>query len=199
MKRLSSVLALLCAALILTSCHHRLPSGGWVTLFDGTEATLNNWDRLGGANWRIEDRAVVADKSSTKGASFLVSKNSYRDFELRVEFWVNDAANSGIFMRCKDPKAITDRTCYEANIFDQRPDPSYGTGAIVHRAVVNPMPKAGGRWNVYEITAQGPEVTVALNGAVTVHMRDSELPSGPIALQYGSGVVKFRRVEIRPL
>ena len=199
MKRPLSVAALLFAALILTSCHHRLPSGGWVTLFDGTEATLGNWDRLGGANWRIEDRAVVADKSSTKGASFLVSKNSYKDFELRVEFWVNDAANSGIFMRCKDPKAITDRTCYEANIFDQRPDPSYGTGAIVHRAVVNPMPKAGGRWNVYEISALGPEVTVTLNGAVTVHMRDSELPSGPIALQYGTGVVKFRRVEIRPL
>jgi hypothetical protein len=38
-----------------------------------------------------------------------------------------------------------------------------------------------------------------LNGAVTVHMRDSELPSGPIALQYGSGVVKFRKVQIKTL
>ena len=200
MKSLSSITAgLLVIAFSVTGCGHFLPQQGWVTLFDGTSAGLANWDRLGGANWRLEDGAVVADKSSTKGASFLVSKNAYKDFELRVEFWSSNDANSGIFMRCKDPKAITDRTCYEANIYDTRPDPSYGTGAIVHRAVVNPMPKAGGKWNVYEITAIGPEVTVALNGAVTVHMRDSELPSGPIALQYGSGVVKFRKVQIKAL
>ena len=49
------------------------------------------------------------------------------------------------------------------------------------------------------ITAMGPDVTVALNGAVTVHMRDSELASGPIALQYGAGVVKFRKVLIKAL
>ena len=33
---------------------------------------------------------------------------------------------------------MTDRTCYEANIFDQRPDPSFGTGAIVHLAIAAP-------------------------------------------------------------
>ena len=197
MKRLS--VGLIVLAFTVAGCGHYLPQQGWIELFDGTNATLGNWDRLGGANWRIEDGAVVADKSSSKGASFLVSKNSYKDFEVRIEFWSSDDANSGIFMRCKDPKAITDRTCYEANIFDRRPDPSYGTGAIVHRAVVNPMPKAGGKWNVYEITAIGPDVTVALNGAVTVHMRDSELPSGPIALQYGAGVVKFRKVLIKQM
>ena len=47
--------------------------------------------------------------------------------------------------------------------------------------------------------AIGPDVTVALNGAVTVQMPDSELPSGPIALQYAAGVVKFRKVQIKPL
>jgi hypothetical protein len=41
------------------------------------------------------------------------------------------------------------------NIYDQRPDPSYGTGAIVNFAKVEPMPKAGGKWNTYEITAKG--------------------------------------------
>jgi hypothetical protein len=38
----------------------------------------------------------------------------------------------------------TDRSCYEVNIFDQRKDPTYGTGGIVHFVEVNPMPKAGG-------------------------------------------------------
>ena len=40
-----------------------------------------------------------------------------------VEFWASDDANSGIFIRCQNPKQITDRSCYEVNIFDQRPGP----------------------------------------------------------------------------
>ena len=197
MKRLLAlVAALVVVAFTVSGCAHGLRSG-WVTLFDGRN--LDNWTQVGSANWRLVDGVVQADKSTAKGSGFLVSKESYRDFDLRVEFWVDDAANSGIYMRCADRNKITDRSCYEANIFDNRPDPSYGTGAIVHRAVVKPMPKAGGKWNVYEITAVGPDVTVKLNGVVTVHMRDSELKSGPIALQYGTGVVKFRKVEIQPL
>jgi hypothetical protein len=62
------------------------------------------------------------------------------------------------------------------------------------------MPKAGGKWNTYEITAKGPTFTVTLNGTRTVDgARDSQHGSGRIALQYGAGVVKFRKVEVRPL
>ena len=196
MKNATRVIAVLSLFSALAGCAYGLRSG-WVTLFDGRN--LDNWTQVGGANWRIVDGVVQADKANAKGSGFLLSKESYKDFDLRVEFWTSDDANSGIYMRCADRNKITDRSCYEANIFDQRPDPSYGTGAIVHRAVVNPMPKAGGKWNVYEITAIGPDVTVKLNGAVTVHMRDTELPAGPIALQWGAGTVKFRKVEIQPL
>jgi hypothetical protein len=128
-----------------------------------------------------------------------VTRDSYRDFELRVEFWASDDANSGVYMRCADPKVITDKSCYEANIFDQRPDPTYGTGAIVHIAAVSPMPKAGGKWNTFDITVKGSEITVRLNGVVTARAQDSKLASGPIALQYAAGTIRFRRVEIRPL
>jgi len=119
---------------------------------------------------------------------------------LRVEFWATDNANSGVFLRCKDPGTITDENCYEANIFDQRPDPTYGTGAIVKVAkVVDPMPKAGGKWNTYEISARGSRLVLVLNGTQTVDVDDSKLASGPIALQWGRGVIKFRKVEIKPL
>jgi hypothetical protein len=60
------------------------------------------------------------------------------------------------------------------------------------------MPKAGGHWNTYEITAKGPTFTVTLNGIRTVdNAQDNKFSSGRIALQYGAGVVKFRKVEIR--
>jgi Domain of Unknown Function (DUF1080) len=172
-------------------------SSGWITLFDGKN--LDNWNRLGEANWTIADGVVQADKKVGEGSAYLVSKNSYTDFQLRVEFWVDTAANSGIFIRCADPQKITATTSYEVNIFDTRPDPSYGTGAIVNVAKVDPMPKAGGQWNTFEITAKGPQLTVVLNDTETVDIQDSKFASGPVALQYGSGVVKFRKVEIRPL
>jgi hypothetical protein len=198
MKRLTSLAGAI--ALALSGCstvESMLPGSGWTTLLDGTRG-MENWNPVGDANWRAVDGVIQADKRSGQTPGYLVSKNNYADFQVRVEFWASDDANSGIFMRCADPKQITDKTCYEANIFDQRPDPTYGTGAIVHIAPVKPMPKAGGKWNVYDITFKGPRLAVTLNGQKTVEVEHSQLKSGPIALQYGSGVVRFRKVQVRP-
>jgi hypothetical protein len=170
---------------------------GWVTLFDGTN--MNAFDKVGDANWRIVDGVLQADKLGETEISFLVSKSTYSDFEIRAEFWVSEDANSGIFLRVSDRRNLTTENAYEVNIFDERPDPSYGTGAIVDVAKVVPMPRAGSRWNTYDITAKGPRLIVVLNGTQTVDVEDRRLRSGPIALQYGSGVVKFRKVQIRPL
>jgi Domain of Unknown Function (DUF1080) len=166
---------------------------GWVTLVDGTK--MGDWDKVADANWTMKDGALVADKDP----AYLVSKKSYKDFQIKAEFWTDEDANSGIFIRCKTAKVIDSKECYEVNIFDKRPDPTYGTGAIVDVAKVNPMPKAAGKWNTYEITAKGPKMTVILNGQKTADVEDSKLASGPIALQYGSGVVKFRKVQIKEL
>jgi hypothetical protein len=172
-------------------------SDGWITLLNSTNK--GEWSEVGKANWDMKDGALVADKLDGKDLSYLVSKNSYKDFEIRAEFWVDDAANSGIFIRCGQSDKIDSKICYEVNIFDKRPDPTYGTGAIVDVAKVDPMPKAAGKWNTYEITARGPHLTVVLNGQKTADVDDSKHLSGPFALQYGSGVVKFRKVQIKPL
>jgi len=172
-------------------------SGGWVTLLD--DSNKGDWSEVGRANWTMKDGALTADKLDGKDLSYLVSKNSYKDFQIRAEFWVDEEANSGIFLRCDQPDKIDSKICYEVNIFDKRPDPSYGTGAIVDVAKVDPMPKAAGKWNTYEITAQGPHLTIVLNGQKTADVEDSKHLSGHFALQYGSGAVKFRKVEIEPL
>jgi cbb3-type cytochrome oxidase subunit 3 len=167
---------------------------GWITLFDGSN--LENWSPIGDANWRIANGAVEADK----GNGFLVSKNAYTDYQIRAEFWVDSDANSGIFIRCTDPAKVTAANAYEVNIFDKRPDPSYGTGAIVNVAKPSVYLKAGGQWNTYEITVKGPKFTVVLNGTKTVDgAEDSKLATGRIALQYAAGVVKFRKVQVKPI
>jgi hypothetical protein len=171
---------------------------GWITLLDSTNK--GEWNEVGKANWEFKDGAMVADKLDGKDLSYLVTRNAYKDFQIRAEFWVDEEANSGVFIRCEQPDNITGKNCYEVNIYDKRPDPSYGTGAIVNAAKVDPMPKAAGKWNVYEITAKGPHLTVVLNGQKTAEVNDStHLNAGPVALQYGSGVVKFRKVQIKPL
>lgn len=170
---------------------------GWTTLLD--DKTMGDWNQVGETNWRLEDGAVVADKKTSEGPAYLVSKNSYGDFMLYIEFWASDDANSGIFMRCFDPAKINDRTCYEANIYDQRKDPTYGTGALVRHTEVNPMPKAGGKWNTYEITMKDRDMTVILNGEKTASLRSGLFSEGPFALQHGAGTIKFRKVAIKPL
>lgn len=180
------------------------PGGNWVTLLDG-EKGMENFNRIGDANWRAEAGAIVADQG--KGGH-LVTKNSYKDFEIRAEFWAATDTNSGIFIRATDANKIGSATSYEVNIWDIRPEPKYGTGAIVDFAAV-PVPitnLAGGKWNVMEITAKGPQLTVKLNGAVTVQVSDSKFPQGPFSLQYGAGVkgavggpIKWRKVQVRTL
>ena len=192
MKRVSVIGMLFVIAFTFAGCAHQRDAG-WVTLFDGT--SLDHWNRVGDANWRIVDGLLQADR----GEGYLVSKNSYRDLEVRAEFWVDDKANSGIFIRTTNPREITPLNSYEVNIFDRRPDPSYGTGAIVEVARVSSMPKAAGRWNTYEITAKGSQLRVVLNGIETVRVEDSKFASGPVSLQYAGGVVKFRRIQVRPL
>jgi hypothetical protein len=186
------------AAAIATASPASAQSGeGWIVLLDGK--SMDQWDQVGESNWRSEDGAIVADKLASKGAAHLVSKKPYKDFVLQVEFWASDDANSGVYIRCQDAKTITDKSCYEANIFDQRKDPTYGTGAIVHFVEVNPMPKAGGKWNTYEITAKGRQITVVLNGQKTAELHNNLFAEGPITLQHGAGTIKFRKVAIKPL
>jgi len=204
MKRLSVITAgLLVVASGVFGCSYMPWSdSGWTTLIDGSSG-LGNFNPIGDANWRAENGAIVADKG--KGG-YLVSKNSYKDFQIRAEFWADTTTNSGVFIRCTDPNKVTATNAYEVNVYDLRPEPEYGTGAIVNVAKVAPMPKAGGKWNTYEITAKGSQLTVVLNGVQTVSVQDSKYPQGPFALQFGNGpkdapggAIKWRKVQIKPL
>jgi len=182
------------------SASSQAASDGWITLFDGKN--LDQWVGDGTATFKIEDGSVIAtDKKDPKAvAAYLVSKQFFKDFEIRAEFWVSDDANSGIFIRNTDPKNISSKTGYEVNIFDQRPDPSMGTGGIVPFAKTLVPIKAGGKWNTYEIVAKGPKFWATLNGTKTVDgAENADHKEGPIALQFGVGTVKFRKVMIKPL
>jgi len=75
---------------------------------------------------------------------------------------------------------------------------------VHHGKVLQPV-KAGGKWNVMEISLRGPKMTVVVNGIKTAETDAVESPKGPIALQFGNqpktpgGAIKFRKVQIKPL
>ncbi|MDA1349708.1 MAG: DUF1080 domain-containing protein [Chloroflexi bacterium] len=166
-------------------------AAGWTLLFDGR--TLSGWTQLGEADWRVEDGTMTA----TKGTGFLVTPKPYENFELKVDFWASETVNSGVFVRCGEGNPGP-RTCYEVQIAGET------TGTLVNvQPLPSGLPNAIGKWNTYEIRAEGDHVTVKINGTTTADVRDQRLTSGPIALQEGGlaafGLVRFRNVKVRPL
>jgi len=192
------------AALAVSGCAS-MGGGDWITLVDG-EKGLENFNRIGDVNWRGEGGAIVGDKG--KGGH-LVTKQSYKNFQIRAEFWAETGTNSGIFFRASNPQKVGADSAYEANIYDQRPGQEYATGAIVNFGripVPNPASyKAGGKWNTMVITAKDTHLVVELNGIQTVTIYDSKYAEGPFTLQFGNhgkipgGAIKWRKVQVRTL
>ena len=192
MKHFLAIAAAL-ALIVTVQAQQTKQATGWTVLFDGK--SLANWNTIGNANWKLGKGMVEANT----GNGFLVSKGTYKDFELKAELWVDEAANSGVFLRCSNTAEITQDNAYEVNVYDKRPDQTYATGAIVGISKPSQPMLAAGKWNTFEIRAQGTHLEVTLNGVKTVDVRDSKFASGPIGLQAAAGTVRFRLVQIRPL
>jgi hypothetical protein len=170
-------------------------SAGWMLLFDGR--SLSGWNPTGDVDWKVEDGTIAA----TKGSGFLVTPTPYGNFEFKTDFWIDNTANSGVFFRCGagNPGA---RTCYEANIFDSHA--MWPTGSINNlKSSLPDKPATVGKWNTFEIQANGTHLVIKVNGRTTVDVQDQRLSSGALALQQGGagavGLVRFRNVKIRSL
>ena len=166
---------------------------GWVTLFDGKN--FNNWTMTGNANWHITDGIAEADVPR----GFLVSRQSYGDFELRADVWARPESNGGILFRITDARDPGIENGYELNINDTRKDQDGRTGSIVN--VAKPLMKfdSGNIWTTVEIRAVGPKMTARLNGMVTAEATDAKYARGPVALQAAGGLVRYRNVQIREI
>lgn len=199
MKRISALAAaLLAVALTLAGCATSGPSGpGWTTLIDGDNG-LQNFTQLGDANWTASGGAIWADRKITKDvAGILLSKESYTDFEVYAEFWADEEANSGIYIRVMNRQVVNTKAAYEVQIWDK--SPAMATASLMPPAKASPSFKAANKWSTFQITAKGPRMTVTMDGVQAVDVNDTAFTSGPIALQYNAGTIKFRKVMVRRL
>ena len=89
-------------------------AAGWILLFDGE--TPFGWAPRGAAKWQIRDGIVSAVPGSGKGV--LSTNTEFADYHLGVDFWIDEKANSGVFLRCATSGEISGANGYEVNIYD---------------------------------------------------------------------------------
>jgi hypothetical protein len=195
----------LCGIVLLAGCaatslkQNQLTSAennaGWVRLFDGQ--SLAGWTPRDQARWDVVDGAITYRTNS--GPGFLCTSRSYGDFELKVDFWVDDVANSGVFLRCPFSGPIAGTNAYEVNIYDAHL--KWPTGSINEVALRKGDTRSAGRWNTFHILAREDHLVVRFDGRVVVDTHNDREKFGPIGLQHfqGQGLVKFRNIKLRPL
>jgi hypothetical protein len=177
---------------------------GFRPLFDGK--TLNGWDgdpRL----WKVQDGVIVGSTEGVtlNGNSFLISKQSYRDFILKLDVKLRNH-NSGVQFRSEalpnwvvaGYQADMAEDNYWGSIYEERGKRGIlANGWEKARTVLKPHD-----WNEYEILCQGDHLQVKLNGVVTADIHDSARSEGIIALQLHRGPAMeayFRNIRIKVL
>ena len=75
-------------------------------LFDGTDTLFTKWQLAGGGAFALVDGQIVAQPDPAGNLGLLYFPQQFNDFNLRLEFRLNDPANdnSGVFVRFRDPR-----------------------------------------------------------------------------------------------
>ena len=157
----------------------------------------SDWFRAGDAHWDFSNEELIGSLDS--GSGFVMTRASYSNFDLKLEFYPDSTINSGIFIRCKNPE-INPFDCYEINIWDLHPNQDYRTGAIVMKS--HPLERVDtiNKWNLFEIKCENDRIMAWVNGTLTADLQDTMRTNGFIALQAAeTGEIKFRNINIKLL
>lgn len=184
-----------------------------VSLFDGK--SLDGWE--GDTTvWRVED-GVIKGGSIEKGNKqneFLTTKNSYKDFVLKLEWKLTGTEgfiNSGVQIRSRRiEKPKHEMKGYQADIGKGFTGCIYDESRrnkILAKAPDEVIKKAEkpGDWNLYEIRCEGRRIVLKVNGEQTVDYTEEDETleqEGIIGLQIHGGAkseVQFRNITIEVL
>jgi serine/threonine protein kinase/formylglycine-generating enzyme required for sulfatase activity len=183
-------------------------AAGFVPLFNGKD--IKNW-RSSGSGWSVVNEVLVGE--SRKEYSGLCSeRDDFTDFHLRVETKVDlKEATASLWFRAKlEPKTNRLVSGYNVRLAGEPSHTeSQQTGTLhliqrggskqLHDALKAPVP--ADTWYQLEVIAQGPKITIKINGSVIAEVVDTGLERGAIGLQIESAIgrVSFRKIEIREL
>lgn len=194
---------------------------GWRLLFDGS--TLAGWrgynmnEMPGG--WAVEDGTLTR----VGAGGDIITDAQFTDFELSLEWRVEEGGNSGVFYRAAEGEEWIYQSAPEMQVLDDA-NHADGRNAITSAGsnfALHPAPRGGvrpaGEWNSARIVVQGDHVEHWLNGTRVVEYElgsdDWEqrvaaskfaawpeygrAPRGHIGLQDHGDRVWFRNIKIR--
>ena len=188
MKTIRLFLTIALMIFLFFSCHKS------TVLF---QENKSDWLKKGDASWNFSNNELIGKLN--KGTGFIMTRKSYKDFVLELDFKPDSTINSGVFIRCKNFE-INAADCYEINIWDLHPNQEFRTGAIVTKASPISLVETINKWNTYKIKIERDHLEVWVNGVLTADIRDKALSEGFIGLQaQGMGEIRFRNVKINVL
>ncbi|MFC2112420.1 DUF1080 domain-containing protein [Bacteroidota bacterium] len=194
-----------------------------VQLFNGKD--LNNWDKVLFDASGVPDEVFQVEDGVIKvlGAPFgyILTKESYSNYKLHVEWrWTAEPANSGVFLHVQELNMEEFPLCIEAQLANSKAGDFVliGHGAGISRADTTLLISPGeenryksvrrlqesseniaGEWNVYDITCDGNNIELIVNGVVQNNGTQAIPSSGKIALQSEGGPIEFRNIYLTPL
>ena len=186
----------------------KLPGTDWVPLFNGKD--LTGWVNVGNQKWVVEN-GVIHGYAISKSYGYLMTKKTYKDFELGLRFKCEGTGNSGLFFHTDfkpGTAAVTQGLQFEidcninhhtAGIYGE-----VGQGWIVWPAPLNETVVRQHDWNDLQVRVVGNHYISRLNGVEMVDFTNPHPKSfdGHIALQLhagGKGNMVFKDIYIRDL
>ena len=170
---------------------------GWTNLFDGK--TLNGWEPRATfaapatGDWKVENGAILCG-GATPG--WLATKESFKNFQLELEFRGPATVNSGVFLRSQKEGA-PHVTGYGLQIWDMQPA-GYLTGSLVGSVKAQPAKIKADQWNKFDITAKGDHFLVKLNNQTILDAKDAKHAEGVIGFQCQANQhIEFRNIRIK--
>lgn len=180
-----------------------------VTLFNGRD--LDNWelaDEGTVSGWKAEDGVMVNNPVQKEGEEHipygnLRTRDTFEDFNLKLEVNVPKGSNSGVYLR----------GIYEIQVMDSYGSDldSHNMGALYSRITPSEAAeKPAGEWQKMDITLFQRHVTVKLNGKKIIDnqpvkgvtggaLTSDQFSPGPILLQGDHGKVSYRNMVLTPI
>lgn len=192
--------------IILSSCTNKTnTSQEGESLFNGED--LTGWEVHGTEKWYVEDGELVCESGPDEEYGYLATNESFKNFELDLDFKQEADGNSGVFIR-----SSLDGTKISGWQVEVAP-PGNDTGGIYEsygRGWLEKIPEEKedilkpGEWNHMKIRVVGDRVTTWLNGEQMVDLTDEKIgeADGSIALQIhdGGGIkVRWKNIYVKEL
>jgi formylglycine-generating enzyme required for sulfatase activity/serine/threonine protein kinase len=125
-------------------------------------------------------------------------KQSFGDFTLRLQYKLGArSGNSGVPVRVELPSQMP-RQHYEVDVSNSS-NPMEASGAIMFIKPPTARAQKDDDWNDLEITADGQNYRILINGVVVNEFIGNKSTRGHIGLQIGVSTVQYRNIRIKEL